>query len=163
MKHFIYCLCFLHPVFSFSAKMVNRYMTVKVNSAMFPNFPTRVSFIFPHFAVSFLLFLVSLLSLNSNFSSSSGFLYQVTLFLNKRKNYHCLFRSRVFSTLCTVQEKDAEMYLLCWKAKSVNKIRSMSRKCQVFARNRRWTKCRKNSATNCSLEAMNNSLFCLYF
>lgn len=57
--------------FNFSTKIVNGHITLKVNFAIFSNFPTRVFVFFPPFAVSFLPFLTS--------NSSSGFLYPIAL------------------------------------------------------------------------------------
>lgn len=93
----IYCLCgFLHPVFNFTAKMVNKHISLKVNFVISLISQPECQFSF--------LNLLSMLSISYYFcyhstlisNSSLGFLYKVALFLNKRKNYNCLSWPRVF-------------------------------------------------------------------
>lgn len=85
-KAFYQFLCdFVHPVFNFKAKMVNKHITPKVKSAMFSNFPEC------HALLSLICWQLSFFSSYPSYHSTlisnsfSGVFYQVALFLNKRK------------------------------------------------------------------------------
>lgn len=134
MKHFIYCLlgggALCKCRFNFRTKIVNGRITLKVNVAIFSNFP-RVFVFFPPFVVSFLPFLTS--------SSSSGLLYPVAL----------LYWPRVF--LLSVQFKRwmlSSIFSSEWQSqqnkKHVKKMSDVRKRLQIT----RWIKYRKNSATN---------------
>lgn len=147
----MFCLLcgFLHPVFNLIAKVVNRHITLKVNFAMFSHFPARVLFFFPRFAVSFLQFSASLLSLNSNFQFFLRILYQAALFLKKRKNFQYLSWPGIL--LLFAQLKRCMLnYIFSaeWESqqskKQVKKMSGLSKRWKIT----RWTKCSKNSTTN---------------